>query len=512
MSLASGAEPGPVLRRAVTGDLSRPRESVWDPPRGDAHMTRQGGAFRRPLYRHVERSRALRADTSLTQEPGAAMTPGGAGAALEPAAVKTAVAIDAVVAAEGGSADRRALRVGRARPAEGDIAATQAAANWLTDALGTIETATALGSSRAATTLEAAAVQGTIAGDPIVVAENSASRLAAFAGVGALPTKSDGPAITTRGSADSVRAEQTTAADVVSITPAAAVVTAVQDAVEVDSVRGADRGSRRLTALTGLRAFSAECQPTGSVVRADAIHAIEATAAPSAVVASRARTPFIAATVQRTIAVIPIVRADGSATSLAALGRRGALRPRSESSRCRRSRRGPAASAIHAEEIRATLNVVRARAASIAAAVAGAVGGNAVACANDRSAGLATFACRGALGAERPPACTYTTAARAALADRPAAAMEVRGARPPGIAATIELSIANNSVVAADDGTASLATFGVGAERGTLPAKWNRVLCTCCPRHADRKPRRGYGGGKSLEHAAPRRSRGDRPR
>ncbi len=75
------------------------------------------------------------------------MAPGGAGAALESAAVETAVAIDAVVTAEGGSTDGSALRVGRAGPAEGDVAATQAAANRLTNALGAIEPATTLGTS-----------------------------------------------------------------------------------------------------------------------------------------------------------------------------------------------------------------------------------------------------------------------------------------------------------------------------------------------------------------------------
>ena len=104
-----------------------------------------------------------------------------AGAALKAAAVETAVAVDAVVAAEGGSADRRALRVSRARPAEGDVAATEAAANRLTDALHTIEPATTLGSSGTAAALIAAAVQRTIAGDPIVVAEDRSSHLAAFA-------------------------------------------------------------------------------------------------------------------------------------------------------------------------------------------------------------------------------------------------------------------------------------------------------------------------------------------
>jgi hypothetical protein len=266
------------------------------------------------------------------------MAPGGAGTALEAAAIETAVAIDAVVAAEGGPADGSALRVGRARSAEGDIAAAQAAANWLTDALGAIEPTTTLGSSRAAAAIVAATVQRAVAGDSVTVAEDGSSDLAAFARVGALATETDGPAATPRGSADSVRAEQTTAADGVSITPTAVVVTTVQDAVGVNPVRGADRGPRRLTALTGLRAFRAECQPTGPIIRAQTIHAIEAAAAPSAVVASRARTAFVAATVQRSIAVKSIVSADRSPATLATLRRRGALRPRSEPARCRRSR------------------------------------------------------------------------------------------------------------------------------------------------------------------------------
>ena len=109
------------------------------------------------------------------------MAASSAGAALEAATVETAVAVDAVVAAEGGSADRRALRVSRARPAEGDVAATEAATNRLTDAASTIEPTATLGSGGAATAFIAAAVQRTIAGDPIVVAEDRSSDLAAFA-------------------------------------------------------------------------------------------------------------------------------------------------------------------------------------------------------------------------------------------------------------------------------------------------------------------------------------------
>jgi hypothetical protein len=73
--------------------------------------------------------------------------------------------------------------------------------------------------------------------------------------------------------------------------------------------------------------------------------------------------------------------------------------------------------------------------------------------------------------------------------------MKVCGACSPRIAATVELSVANNAVVAADHSAAGLATLGVGAERGTLSTKWDRVLRASCPRHADWKPRRGYRGG-----------------
>src|SRR5215213_6454853 len=114
----------------------------------------------------------LGADASLTEKPGAAVAAGTAGATLEAAAVETAVSVDAVVAAEGGPADRRALRVSRARPTEGDVAATQAATNRLTDALRAIEPATTLGTRGATAALIPAAVQRTIAGDPIVVAED----------------------------------------------------------------------------------------------------------------------------------------------------------------------------------------------------------------------------------------------------------------------------------------------------------------------------------------------------
>jgi hypothetical protein len=186
------------------------------------------------------------------------MGTGGAGAALEAAAIETAISIDAVVAAEGGSADGGAFRVGRARPTESDVASAATATNRLTDTPGAIEPTAALGSRGATTTLIPAAVQSAIAGDSIVVAEDGAAYLAAFARLGTLPTEPDRPAAASRGATCSIDAAETTAADGVSITRSAIVVAAVQDTIGVDSVRGADHGSCRLTALSGLRAFRTE--------------------------------------------------------------------------------------------------------------------------------------------------------------------------------------------------------------------------------------------------------------
>jgi hypothetical protein len=164
------------------------------------------------------------------------MAASAAGAALEAAAIEAAVVIDAIVAAEGSSADGSALRIGRARPAEGDVSTTETATDRATDAPKTVEPTTTLGSSRAATTFVAAAVQRTIAGDSVVIAEYGSAHLATFAGMGALPAEPDGAAATTRGSADSVRAEQATAANGVPITPAAVVVATVEGAVGVDPI------------------------------------------------------------------------------------------------------------------------------------------------------------------------------------------------------------------------------------------------------------------------------------
>ena len=56
--------------------------------------------MRRPLSHAADRGRALGADASLTEEPGAAMGTGCTGTPLEAATIETAVAVDTVVAAE----------------------------------------------------------------------------------------------------------------------------------------------------------------------------------------------------------------------------------------------------------------------------------------------------------------------------------------------------------------------------------------------------------------------------
>jgi hypothetical protein len=86
------------------------------------------------------------------------MAASAAGAALEAAAIETAVAIDAVIAAEGSSADGSALGIGRTGPADGDVSTAETAADRATDALTAVESAATLRSSRAATTFVAAAV------------------------------------------------------------------------------------------------------------------------------------------------------------------------------------------------------------------------------------------------------------------------------------------------------------------------------------------------------------------
>ena len=167
----------------------------------------QGGALRRPLDRTVLCSRALGADASLTEEPGAAMAASAASAALEAAAIETAVAFDAVIAAERRSADCRAFGIGRTRPAEGYVSSTETATDCPTDALIAVEAATALRSSGAAATFVAAAIQSSVAGDPVVIAEDGSPGLAAFTRMGTLSAKSDGPAVTARGAADPTSAK-----------------------------------------------------------------------------------------------------------------------------------------------------------------------------------------------------------------------------------------------------------------------------------------------------------------
>ena len=132
------------------------------------------------------------------------MAASAAGAALEAAAIETAVAIDAVIAAEGRPTDCGAFSIGCTRPAEGDVSTAETATDCATDTLIAVEAATALRSSGAAATFVAAAIQGSVAGNAVVIAEDGSPGLAAFTRMGALAPKADGPAVTARGAADSI--------------------------------------------------------------------------------------------------------------------------------------------------------------------------------------------------------------------------------------------------------------------------------------------------------------------
>jgi hypothetical protein len=241
------------------------------------------------------------------------------GATLEAAAVKTAIAVDPVVAAEGCTARCRAFGVGRTRASQCDVSTAAIGAKWSTDSLRAVESAAALSAGGATSAFIAAAVQGTVTGYSIVFAEDRTASLAALASGGTLTTKSDAASTATTSATDTIDAAQTAAADDITIAPTAVVVTAVQHAVRVDPVRGADRGSGGLTALSGLGTRGTERQTTSSVVRTDIVDTVETTATPGAVVTACARTAFITATVQGAVAVKAVVSADGGPTGLTAL-------------------------------------------------------------------------------------------------------------------------------------------------------------------------------------------------
>ena len=172
------------------------------------------------------------------------MAPRATNATFKATTVETAISVDAIVAAEGYATSRRALGVRSARAADSDVSTSSAGTYWATNAFGAVESATALGPGTATTAFISAAVEGTVTGNPIVFAEDRATGLAAFAGGGALSAEPNSPATAAPGAADTIDAAQTTAADDIPVAPATVVVTAVQDAVRVDSVRCADRGSR----------------------------------------------------------------------------------------------------------------------------------------------------------------------------------------------------------------------------------------------------------------------------
>ena len=182
------------------------------------------------------------------------MTPRAIRAPFEAATVQTPIAFDAIVAAEGRPPGCGALGVGRAGPAERDVATPAACAHWPADTFCAIKSATAVCPGRTATTFISAAVECAVAGYAVAVTEDGATSLTALASGRALSTEPDCSARAAPGAADAISANQAPTTDSIPITPAAAVVTTVQRAVGVDPVRRADGGSRRLAALPGLRA------------------------------------------------------------------------------------------------------------------------------------------------------------------------------------------------------------------------------------------------------------------
>ena len=89
--------------------------------------------------------------------------------------------------------------------------------------------------------------------------------------------------------------------------------------------------------------------------------------------------------------------------------------------------------------------------------------------------------------------------------------MEIGGAGSPGVAATVELTVTNNAVVAANDGAAGLAALDVGAECGALPTKWNGVLGPCCARHAPNSENRPGERGEQPDDMPPGGTSGQSP-
>jgi hypothetical protein len=131
----------------------------------------------------------------------------------------------------------------------------------------------------ASTAFVATAVERTVTGDAIVFAKDRPSRLAALTGRGTLTAQPNRTACTTAGAANAADADQTAAAVALLTASAPTVTTTIQRTVRIDSVLGANGGSRCLAALAGLRALSANGKTARRVIYANSVDAIETAAA-----------------------------------------------------------------------------------------------------------------------------------------------------------------------------------------------------------------------------------------
>ena len=175
-----------------------------------------------------------------------------AAATLVATAVRPAIGAYAVVTAERSPSLNRAFSVRRALFAETTVAAALRTTEGTADTLDAIETATAMGTGRAATEFIAAAIECAVAGDAIVVTRDRAPVLAAFVGRRALTTQTDRPAGASPAAADTVDTAEATATVRILGAGPALVTAAIERAVRVNAVRGADRCAAGLTALPRL--------------------------------------------------------------------------------------------------------------------------------------------------------------------------------------------------------------------------------------------------------------------
>ena len=174
---------------------------------------------------------------------------------------------------------------------------------------------------RAAAAFVAAAVQRAVAGDAVVVAGDGAAVLAALTGRAHWPPSPIVPPDAAAGAADAIDAEQAAAAIACPGRSAPPLLRQQlkrpSASMPLDAQTTAPAGLAALPSLGALGAPMAS--PPRRVVGADAVDAIETATAIGAVADAGAGAALVAATVERPIAIEPIVGADGCSASLRAL-------------------------------------------------------------------------------------------------------------------------------------------------------------------------------------------------